>query len=95
MFQEPIQPPITGAPAFLLLHTILQGCCKWHAHRWAQLLECSTRLFLGCLQETDQGIYNFNPNFIRVPTGNINLVPTDLRGLTFSRTPQQVWGCAG
>jgi hypothetical protein len=44
------------------------------------------------MQETDQGLYNFNPNFIRVPTGNINLVPTDLRGLTFSRTPQQVGG---
>jgi hypothetical protein len=42
------------------------------------------------LQETDQGLLNGNPNFIAVPTKNINLVPTDIRGLTFSRTPQQV-----
>ena len=74
------------------------------------------------LQETDQGLFNADPNFIAVPTGvsvcragacmltgvtglrllrlpaspshppagNINLVPTDIRGLTFSRTPQQV-----
>eukprot|EP00775_Hariotina_reticulata_P002749 gene2749-3044_t len=40
--------------------------------------------------EDDQGLTNSNPNFIAVPAGNINLVPTDLRGLTFSRTPQQV-----
>jgi hypothetical protein len=42
------------------------------------------------LQETDQPLMNGNPNFIAVPTRNINLVPTDIRGLTFSRTPQQV-----
>jgi hypothetical protein len=40
--------------------------------------------------EVDQPLYNGNPNFIAVPTRNINLVPTDIRGLTFSRTPQQV-----
>ncbi|KAF6253913.1 ferritin-like domain-containing protein [Scenedesmus sp. NREL 46B-D3] len=40
--------------------------------------------------ETDQALLNGNPNFIAVPTRNINLVPTDIRGLTFSRTPQQV-----
>eukprot|EP00879_Flechtneria_rotunda_P017454 GHRR01018292.1.p1 GENE.GHRR01018292.1~~GHRR01018292.1.p1 ORF type:complete len:412 (-),score=113.53 GHRR01018292.1:398-1633(-) len=39
---------------------------------------------------TDQPLYNTNPNFIAVPLNNINLVPTDIRGLTFSRTPQQV-----
>lgn len=41
-------------------------------------------------QETDQPLVNSNPNFIAVPTRNMNLVPTDIRGLTFSRTPQQV-----
>jgi hypothetical protein len=53
----------------------------------------SSRAFLpaaACLQETDQGLLNGNPNFIAVLTKNINLVPTDIRGLTFSRTPQQV-----
>eukprot|EP00878_Enallax_costatus_P000877 GHUV01001004.1.p1 GENE.GHUV01001004.1~~GHUV01001004.1.p1 ORF type:complete len:475 (+),score=107.17 GHUV01001004.1:451-1875(+) len=40
--------------------------------------------------ETDQPLMNSNPNFIAVPTRNINLAPTDIRGLTFSRTPQQV-----
>eukprot|EP00882_Tetradesmus_deserticola_P001009 GHRQ01001092.1.p1 GENE.GHRQ01001092.1~~GHRQ01001092.1.p1 ORF type:complete len:409 (+),score=152.07 GHRQ01001092.1:202-1428(+) len=40
--------------------------------------------------ETDQPLMNGNPNFIAVPTRSINLVPTDIRGLTFSRTPQQV-----
>ncbi len=43
------------------------------------------------LQESDQPIRNFNLNFIAVPTDNINLVPTDIRGLCFSRTPQQVY----
>jgi hypothetical protein len=42
------------------------------------------------VQETDQPLVNSNPNFIAVPSRNINLVPTDIRGLTFSRTPQQV-----
>jgi hypothetical protein len=40
--------------------------------------------------ESDQALKNFNLNFIAVPTDNINLVPTDIRGLCFSRTPQQV-----
>eukprot|EP00898_Chlorokybus_atmophyticus_P004985 jgi/Chlat1/5488/Chrsp36S05462 len=38
----------------------------------------------------DQGLYNFDTNFIAVPTLKINNVPTDIRGLTFSRTPKQV-----
>eukprot|EP00898_Chlorokybus_atmophyticus_P008903 jgi/Chlat1/9013/Chrsp94S08343 len=37
----------------------------------------------------DQGLYNFDTN-IAVPTLKINNVPTDIRGLTFSRTPKQV-----
>lgn len=40
--------------------------------------------------ESDQGITNNNTNLIAVPTDSINLAPTDIRGLTFSRTPQQV-----
>lgn len=40
--------------------------------------------------ETDQPLYNGNPNFIAVPSYQNNIVPTDIRGLTFSRTPQQV-----
>lgn len=35
-------------------------------------------------------MYNTDPSYIRVPTDQINLVPTDVRGLTFARTPQQV-----
>lgn len=37
-----------------------------------------------------QGLTNTNPDFIVVPDQNINLIPTDSRGLTFARTPQQV-----
>eukprot|EP00898_Chlorokybus_atmophyticus_P006561 jgi/Chlat1/6906/Chrsp52S06634 len=37
----------------------------------------------------DQGLYNCDTNFIAVPTLKINNVPTDIRGLTCSRTPKQ------
>lgn len=40
--------------------------------------------------QDDQGLLNTDPRFIAVPSGYVNLVPTDIRGLTFSRTPQQV-----
>ena len=39
---------------------------------------------------TDQGLINTDPRYIAVPDGFINLVPTDIRGLTLNRTPQQV-----
>lgn len=42
------------------------------------------------MQNVDQGLFNTDPSYIRVPTDQINLVPTDVRGLTFARTPQQV-----
>lgn len=41
-------------------------------------------------QFDDQGIVNTDPRNIAVPDGFINLIPTDIRGLTFSRTPQMV-----
>jgi hypothetical protein len=41
-------------------------------------------------QDDDQGLTNTDTNTIAVPTDFINLVPTDIRGLCFSRTPQQV-----
>ena len=31
-----------------------------------------------------------DPRFIAVPDGFINLIPTDVRGITFNRAPQQV-----
>ena len=33
---------------------------------------------------------NTDPRTIAVPNGWVNIIPTDVRGLTFSRTPQQV-----
>ncbi|KAK9805704.1 hypothetical protein WJX72_012559 [[Myrmecia] bisecta] len=41
-------------------------------------------------QLDDQGLVNTDPRFIAVPDGYLNLIPTDLQGLTFSRSPQQV-----
>ena len=38
---------------------------------------------------TDQGLVNTDPRFIAVPSGFINLIPTDVRGLTLNRSPQQ------
>ena len=43
-----------------------------------------------CLQMDDQGLVNTDPRNIAVPNTWVNLVPTDVRGLTFSRTPQMV-----
>lgn len=41
-------------------------------------------------QFDDQGIVNSDPRNIAVPDSFINLIPTDVRGITFSRTPQMV-----
>lgn len=38
----------------------------------------------------DQGLVNTDPRFIAVPDLGINMIPTDVRGLTFNRSPQQV-----
>ena len=42
------------------------------------------------VQSDDQGLVNTDPRTIAVPDGFVNMIPTDVRGLTFSRTPQQV-----
>lgn len=44
----------------------------------------------GWLQFFDQGLVNSDPRFLAVPAEFLNTVPTDVRGLTFSRSPQQV-----
>ena len=41
-------------------------------------------------QFDDQGLVNTDPRNIAVPSQYINLIPTDVQGLTFSRTPAQV-----
>ncbi|KAK9915059.1 hypothetical protein WJX75_004249 [Coccomyxa subellipsoidea] len=41
-------------------------------------------------QSDDQGLVNTDPRTIAVPEYYVNMVPTDVRGLTFSRTPQQI-----
>ena len=43
-----------------------------------------------CLQMDDQGLVNTDPRNVAVPNTWVNLIPTDVRGLTFSRTPQMV-----
>ena len=42
------------------------------------------------VQFDDQGLVNTDPRFIAVPDGFINLIPTDIHGLTFNRSPQMV-----
>ena len=42
------------------------------------------------MQVDDQGLVNTDPRTIAVPDTFINNIPTDIRGLTFSRTPQQL-----
>ena len=43
-----------------------------------------------CVQLDDQGLVNADPRNIAVPDGFVNMIPTDIRGITFARTPQQV-----
>ena len=50
----------------------------------------SVCLWLGVLQTDDQGLVNTDPRTIAVPNGWVNMIPTDVRGLTFDRTPQQL-----
>ena len=42
------------------------------------------------VQIDDQGIVNTDSRTIAVPHDYANFIPTDIRGLTFARTPQQV-----
>jgi len=44
----------------------------------------------GTGQQIDQGLTNADPRYIAVPASYINLIPTDVRGLTLNRSPQQV-----
>ena len=44
-------------------------------------------------QLDDQGLVQTDPRNIAVPDGFVNNIPTDIRGLTFSRTPQMVRSC--
>lgn len=39
---------------------------------------------------TDQGLIQEDPRFIHVLTDAVNMIPTDIRGITFSRSPQQL-----
>ncbi|CAL5223508.1 g6035 [Coccomyxa viridis] len=41
-------------------------------------------------QIDDQGLVNTDPRYIAVPNAWVNLIPTDLRGLTYSRTPEML-----
>ena len=50
----------------------------------------SLTLCFGILQIDDQGLVNTDPRYIAVPNAWVNLIPTDLRGLTYSRTPEMV-----
>jgi len=43
----------------------------------------------GTGQQIDQGLTNADPRYIAVPASYINLIPTDVRGLTLNRSPQQ------
>ena len=42
------------------------------------------------VQVDDQGLVQYDPRYVAVPDTWVNLIPTDVRGLTFSRTPQMV-----
>ena len=73
-----------------------------HPSLWAKLCEikeawwhqsmppCWGLSFTSVLQMDDQGLVNTDPRNIAVPNTWVNLIPTDVRGLTFSRTPQMV-----
>ena len=41
-------------------------------------------------QFDDQGLFNTDPRAQAVPDQFVNFVPTDIQGITFGRTPQQV-----
>ena len=44
-------------------------------------------------QLDDQGLIQDDSRFIAVPDGFINLFPTDIQGISFSRVPQMVSPC--
>ena len=46
-------------------------------------------------QFDDQGLLNTDPRTIAVPESYVNNIPTDIRGVSFSRTPAMVRACFG
>ena len=87
----------------IVLHIHIALCCSSgfsqakHAQHSADLVpviqsECEIVLSSQSvwLQSDDQGLVNSDPRNIAVPDTFINNIPTDIRGLTFSRTPQQL-----
>ena len=42
------------------------------------------------MQFDDQGLVNTDPRFIAVPDGFINLIMTDVHGITFNLSPKMV-----
>ena len=58
-----------------------------YAFIWQDVRLSPTQRFM---QVDDQGLVNTDPRNVAVPNTWVNLIPTDLRGLTFSRTPQMV-----
>jgi hypothetical protein len=42
------------------------------------------------MQVDDQGLVNTDPRTIAVPLNFVNMISTDVHGLTFDRTPQMV-----
>ena len=45
-------------------------------------------------QFDDQGLLNTDPRTIAVPESYVNNIPTDIRGVSFSRTPAMVGALA-
>ena len=45
---------------------------------------------LAGLQFDDQGLVNTDPRTIAVPLNSVNMIPTDINGLSFARTPAMV-----
>lgn len=88
---DPCLSGIFGLCALLLVCTI------------CSLARCATYVQQGCLaqqkvllmlalfvQFDDQGLVNSDSRTIAVPHDYANYIPTDIRGLTFARTPAQV-----
>ncbi len=63
------------------------GCCTCFAN--LPRLKAYSRVCCPA-QFDDQGIVNSDSRTIAVPHDYANYIPTDIRGLTFARTPAQV-----
>lgn len=67
---------------FTLFTLINNSFCQTHEVNRKKLIS-----FL-VVQFNDQGIVNTDARTIAVPDSYVNIIPTDVRGITFSRTPQ-------